>query len=103
RGVIPPEKIHGYLLSAVHPVGRHKAAFFRSLGYAQRDWGALERDLRTFLHGDAEEMERTDYEAKYEIRGTVTGPNGRSAAIVTAWIVLHDSDVARFVTAYPED
>jgi hypothetical protein len=38
-----------------------------------------------------------------ETRGTITGPAGRSAAIVTAWIVLRGEEFARFVSAYPED
>ena len=28
RAVIDPAKLHSYLLSATHPVGRFKAAFF---------------------------------------------------------------------------
>ncbi|WP_376693482.1 DUF6883 domain-containing protein [Wenzhouxiangella sp. EGI_FJ10409] len=30
---IAEEKIRGYLLSSDHPVGRHKARFFRHLGF----------------------------------------------------------------------
>lgn len=52
--IIPPEKLHGYLLSPVHSVGRHKSAFFRSLGYTQDKWEKLERDLRAFAAADAE-------------------------------------------------
>ena len=31
-----------------------------------------------------------------------SGPNGRSAGIVTVWIILIGETVPRFVTAYPE-
>jgi len=31
---IDPQKLHGYLLSKTHPVGRFKARFFAALGYA---------------------------------------------------------------------
>lgn len=103
KAVIPEEKIHDYLLSPSHSVGRHKAVFFSSLGYTQLEWQTLAEDLREFLDGDASLIEETNYGRKYELRGSITGPNGRSAAIVTAWIVLYDEDVARFVTAYPED
>lgn len=32
RALIQPEKLHDYLLSTEHPVGRFKAAFFARLG-----------------------------------------------------------------------
>jgi len=101
--LIPRDKIEGYLLSPVHPVGRHKAAFFASLGYKQAEWQALERDLRELVTGDAQPPEDTEYGTKYEIRGMITGPDGASAAIVTAWIVREAEDFPRFITAYPED
>lgn len=103
RAIIALEKIQGYLLSPVHPIGRHKAAFFQSLGYTQDHPEVLESALRAFLDLDAEEVEETVYGRKYEIRGPITGPDERSATLVTAWIVLHGDDVARFITAYPED
>jgi hypothetical protein len=36
------------------------------------------------------------------IRDTLTGPAGRSAQVVTVWVVRVGEDFARFVTAYPE-
>ena len=39
---------------------------------------------------------------KYEIRAILTGAGGRSAEIVSVWIILADEDVPRFVTACPE-
>lgn len=32
---VDERKIHDYLLSSEHPIGRFKAAFFRSLGYTR--------------------------------------------------------------------
>ncbi len=46
RALIDPAKLHGYLLSRSHPVGRFKAAFFLALGYSPEDWQRLEADLR---------------------------------------------------------
>jgi hypothetical protein len=102
KAVLPRDKIEGYLLSPVHSVGRHKAAFLHSLGYTQADWQELERDLRELATGEARQIGENDFGMKYEIRGVITGPGGRSAAIVTAWIVLNDEDFPRFITAYPE-
>jgi hypothetical protein len=103
RAVVPREKVEGYLLSPVHSVGRHKAVFFNSLGYRASEWERLADDLQAFASGDAREMEETEYGVKSDVRGAITGPSGRSAVIVTAWIVLRGEDFARLVSAYPED
>jgi len=79
-------------LSPSHLVGRHKAAFFRALGYTQENWKDLELDLRRFLREEAWEKGATKYGIKYEIHGQINGPTGRSARIVTAWIVLYGED-----------
>jgi hypothetical protein len=52
---------------------------------------------------EAQAAGETEFGTKYEIRGEITGPAGRPAAIVTVWIVLEGEEVARFVSAYPED
>ena len=44
--LIPREKITGYLLSAGHPVGRTKAAFFTRFGFTQALWTELSEALR---------------------------------------------------------
>ena len=104
RAVIDPTKLHGYLLSRHHPVGRFKAAFFLGLGYSQGDWGQLEADLRgQHLSQDAERREQTRYGQKYAIRATLTGPSGRSAEVVSVWVVRIGEEFPRFLTAYPED
>lgn len=101
--IISPEKLRDYLLSQSHPIGRYKATFFRSLGYEADGWGALEKDIRSLLDAAAEEIGATDYGKKYAVTGVLTGPNGRSATVVTAWIILTGEDTPRFVTAYPGD
>ena len=103
EAIIPREKVEAYLLSPVHSVGRHKAVFFNALGYRAAEWEVLAEDLRAFASGEAHEVGETEYGTKYQVRGRITGPGGRSAAIVTAWIVLRGEEFARFVSAYPED
>ena len=39
--VVSQEKLVGYLLSPFHPMGRHKARFFRQLGYTAANWQAF--------------------------------------------------------------
>jgi len=104
RAVIDPAKLHGYLLSRNHPVGRFKAAFFLTLGYSLEGWRRLEADLRRqHLSQDATREERTRYGQKYVIRATLVGPSGRSAEVVSVWVVRTGEEFPRFLTAYPED
>jgi len=91
------------LLSDSHLIGRYKAAVFRTLGYESSAWQTMQRDIEQFLNRDAEEIEITEYGKKYTISGSIYGPNGRKADIVTAWMVRAGEDFPRFVTAYPED
>jgi hypothetical protein len=103
KAVIAPEKLRDYLLSPIHPIGRYKALFFRTLGYEQSNWRQLEGQLRSLLARPAEPLESTEYGTKYAITAPLTGLNGRMAEIVSIWIILAGEDMPRFVTAYPED
>ena len=100
--VIEPAKLHAYLLSRDHPIGRFKAAFFLALGYSAENWRQLEADLRSqHLSRDATE-EQTPYGHKYAIRATLVGPSGGSAEVVSVWVVRTTEEFPRFVTTYPE-
>ena len=102
RAVIDPVKIRDYLLSASHPVGRFKAAFFANLGYTSDNWRSLEADLRELaVSGDEEPGQESPYGRKYQVRGTLKGPAGKSAEVVTVWIILAGGDVPQFVTVFP--
>jgi hypothetical protein len=102
RAVIAPAKIQDYLLSTSHPVGRFKEPFFASLGYSVANWQKLEQDLLALAaSGEAEAGRESLYGQKYEIHGSLNGPSGKSARVLTVWIVRFGSDVPQFVTAYP--
>lgn len=103
RAEIPAEKLRDYLLSTTHPIGRHKSVFFRGLGYGAGAYARLAEDLRSILGSDAHADEPSEYGIKYLVRGVLHGTNGRSAEVVTVWIILRGEDTPRFVTAYPED
>ena len=103
RAIIDPVKLHGYLLSRSHPVGRFKAAFFHALGYSSEEWRQLEADLRNqHLSQDVTLEDQTPYGQKYSIRATLIGPSGSSADVVSVWVVRTREELPRFVTAYPE-
>ena len=102
RSVIEGAKVRDYLLSTSHPVGRFKTAFFTGLGYTRANWQRLEADLRDLaLSGDAQPGQPSPYGQKYEIRGILRGPSGKSAEVLTVWIILTSGDVPQFVTAFP--
>ncbi len=104
RAVVEPAKVRDYLLSAEHPIGRAKARFFKMLGFARARWPELQQALLAHAAaGQAEVAGPMRYGQKYAVRGILTGPTGRSANVVSVWIVLKDEDVPRFVTAYAED
>lgn len=103
RAVIESRKIRGYLLSPEHPVGRFKALFFEQLGFSTKNWQELRSELRRIaLQGEARATETTGYGKKYVVRGTIVSPTGRTAEVLTVWIVLVGETAPRFVTAYPE-
>jgi len=54
------------------------------------------------LSQDATTEEPTPYGQKYAIRATLVGPSGRSADVVSIWVIRTGEDFPRFVTAYPE-
>ena len=104
RAEIDAEKLHGYLLSSTHPVGRFKARFFAALGYTADDWQTLEADLRIqHLSQNAEPGEVTPYGQPYTIRAILKGPGGESALLVSVWFVRSFTQEPHFVTAYPGD
>lgn len=102
RAVVDAAKIRDYLLSDSHPVGRFKAAFFVALGYSATNWDGLAADLHGHaMVNEAIALEANAYGQKYEVRGRLEGPAGKSAVVVAVWIVLRGEDFPRFVTAFP--
>lgn len=102
RVQIEPAKVRDYLLSKAHPVGRFKAAFFEALGYSGSDWLRLDADLRQLAEtGDATLGRWTKYGQHYEVRGTLRGPSGRVAQVITIWMVRANEETSRFITAFP--
>ena len=99
---IDPQKLHGYLLSTTHPVGRFKARFFSALGYSAERWQEFEADLRIqHLTQDAQPGELIPEGQVFTIRAILKGPNGQSAVVLSVWFVPAGSGAPRFVTAYP--
>jgi hypothetical protein len=104
QAIVDDAKVRDYLLSPEHPVGRFKAAFFRSVGFTRDHWELLRDQL--LLHAQlavAALGQPSQFGQKYEVRATVVGPGGARAEVVTVWIVLDDEEVPRLVTAFPAE
>jgi hypothetical protein len=102
RAVVDPAKVRDYLLSSVHPVGRFKAVVFFALGYTVEQWELLRDDLLALaLSGIAVPGQASPFGQKYEVSGTLRGPNGREAQFTSVWLAPPDDEAPRFITAFP--
>ena len=74
------EKLTQYLL--VVRKRNDKSQWLVQAGYTLQNWSLLENDLRSqILSRDAIPTENTQYGQMYEIKGTLTGPNGKSLSV----------------------
>jgi hypothetical protein len=88
NAVVPRGKLLEYLLSASHPVGRHKATFFRAYGFTPDRWQALVDAL--VRHANANPVahtEETPFGTKYTVEGPLESPDGRDPAVRGIWFV----------------
>ena len=98
--VIVREKVTRYLL--VPQARGDKAGFLERAGYRRADADQLLRDLRLQLPLDAVPTKSNKFGQYYEIRGSLTGPNGVTLAVRTIWMTEHLSGVTKFVTLLPD-
>ncbi|MBM3539770.1 MAG: hypothetical protein FJX55_18325, partial [Alphaproteobacteria bacterium] len=101
RAVVDDRKITDYLLSAAHPAGRAKAAFFRGFGFSIDRWAILRAAILEHARTAAiVEAIDTPYGRKYVIEGPMTAPDGRAPAVRAVWFIGKGEAAPRFVTAY---
>ena len=94
------DKLNRYLLNPEHPLGKHKAEWFKqALGYNRANMASLERQI-VFDPAKAVQTEITQHGSKFNQTITIHGANGKSIDVVFAWIRGHD-DVIKLVTAIP--
>lgn len=98
---IAEDKLARYLLL---PQARgDKSAFLARVGYTLENADQLLRDLRTqILPLEAVALESNKFGRYYEIRGTLTGPNGLMLAVRTIWMTEYLSGATKFVTLIPD-
>jgi hypothetical protein len=102
RAVVPPGKVEGYLLNALHVQNSGKAQFFERAGYNPEQPERLINDLKTIARtGRVTTTVTTPRGIKYVVKGTITAPNRREYSLQTVWIIDIDQEIPRFLTAYP--
>lgn len=99
--IIAMRKMTGYLLRW-RPED-DKSGFLAQAGYTMATADRLVIDIREqLLPLDAELIEETEYGPKYQIRGALTGPNGRALGVVSIWMTEDATGETKFVTLYPD-
>lgn len=89
EATIPTAKLVAYALSTTHERGRHKARVFASaLGITASDWRYLHNQILARLpDGEVRSTHVTAFGIAYEVIVMIDGLNGRTAPVVTTWIV----------------
>ena len=101
RAFIDRTKLHDYLLSSEHPIGRFKARFFAALGFSSHSWELFEHALREQHLTQEAEVGQTDDEGQaFTVRAILRGPAGQ-ASVVSVWLFRTGEAFPRFVTTYP--
>jgi hypothetical protein len=94
--LISDQKLVKYLLA---PRKRNdKSQWLAQAGYTLENW-AIRKQV---LPKNAALIESTDYGRMHEIRARLTGPNGKTLAIRTIWMIETATDTTKFITMYPD-
>jgi hypothetical protein len=100
--IVDRAKMVDYLLSDAHPVGRHKAVFFRRVGFTVERWEELADALRK--HAAEHEIAREEaspFGRRLVVEGIMESPDGRTPRVRSVWFLRFGENVPRFVSAYP--
>jgi hypothetical protein len=109
HAVIPREKLEKYCLDLEHvsstvgrSSGRNKARVFRgALGFVKADWELLKnRILEELPYEEATVRHEDKYGKRYNVEVVIIGPSGKTAVVLTAWIIRPGTDFPSLTTAY---
>jgi len=99
--IIPEDKLVRYLLL---PRQESDTSQFLGLaGYPLATWEVLAHDLHNLAKThEISDMTISPYGIKWEVQGTLAGPNGQVLRVVTVWMTLEASGETRFLTLFPD-
>jgi len=103
KAVIPREKFTEYALD--HEKPNNKARMFQSaLGYNLNNADELINNIYTNLPNFPADVIGDDgHGMRYNVFMDLTGPNGKTATVLTAWIDDKTNGEMRLTTAFPKD
>ncbi len=100
EAVIPTAKLTEYALNPSKEPDK-AAAFESALGYNTENAEDLIKQIKAKLpDGTAKEKGDRGYGMTYEVVMDITGPNGKTAKVLTAWIDDQKSGEMRMITAH---
>ena len=99
---VPKEKLVDYALNSNHPIGKEKAKAFKiALGYTKENSEELRKKILELFREDKMVLKREgDYGKQYEQIMKITGPNGKTANVLTAWIKESETSEPRLTSLY---
>jgi hypothetical protein len=95
-------KVRDYLLDSGNPNNGGKHRFFQRFGFTQQNWTILQNAL--LLHPCTNlviSVVPNPYGTRYEVRCSLTSPDGRNPCISTIWVMDPQSSAPKLVTAFP--
>lgn len=100
KAVLPEAKFNGYALNPLKAPDKARA-FSEALGYDLSNGDDLIRNIREHLSEFAA-VEKPDngHGKRYQVVMELTGPNGKTANVLTAWIDDAETGEMRLTTAY---
>ena len=99
--VIPDDKLVRSLL--LPRQDSDKSQFLSLAGYTLATWEVLAHDLHNLAKThEIADMTIAPYGIKWEVQGTLAGPNGQGLRVVTIWMTLEASEETRFVPLFPD-
>ncbi|MBC8461648.1 MAG: hypothetical protein H8D67_27055 [Deltaproteobacteria bacterium] len=108
--IIENSKLTEYALNPDSDTGTHKARVFQSaLGFNLTNWQLLKQAILDMLpQHEAQFKSETIFGKKYTVELSITGPNGNTVPVLTAWQFDRRpdgtlSEVPRLVTLYITD
>ena len=102
NAIVDRRKVLDYLLSAAHPHGRHKAAFFRRFGFRHAEPERLIAALIAHVNGhDVTARSANLFGTRYNVDGALEAPDGRAPIVRSVWFVVSGDTMPRFVIAVP--
>ncbi len=100
--VFDDNKLTAYALNPEHLTGKHKAKVFKSaLGYDLSNADQLKTQILFKLPNyNANLGEKNKFGQLYSVDIPITGPNGNTVTVKTAWIIKQGDTVPNLVTLY---